>query len=1665
MKKPLKKNEKIIAKTPSNLVRRYANKNRRKKHMRGGGITPELNKTLTDFLNKRADTIYYLKIILLDRLCDAIVDTTRISGVSGVKSSSGRNPIFELDTLNHNKLYIQFRDNKELYDYDLNINYINFFGHSYFTYDTNYNKKFTDIYNDNYQDIDNIVYILKIMNNIYSLFKDKPTFDKYKFSTNQEFSFNENDEPIRGSGIEKFIDDYKAYKTTREKKDPDFPNIDSLLNPKKEYVQAKIIQFLKDNMQATYNLKIELLDKLSIVLMEDIRDNKFKYNSRMYHTVYISFNEYNSLYDYNLYKFIHDDSDDVYDDINEFIYILKIINNIYSLVKKNYKNPTETYNFVPAKRWLLGSDYRRPKDKEAFIKNYKGFKDEEVVSSTDKNDSKTIIAKLREVFQVEWNAKSALVNFIKHINKEGINFTLERDKTPIKIKGEGKGNYVLKYDSNTFNNNATIKEAIKNINESLKSINKYYDEALRMKDQDINVKKVSDKITSKIIHTEDLLNVIITKIDEINNEINKIAKQAKQTKGGNIAKYKNPLKKKDVKSIKNITKGNTIYASDLYNAIKSLNKMRGGMSDELIRKIKEFLIKYAEKTKDLKNKLLDELCVHTSKAEDNDEYIKSLETLKKINDEFTSIPKLYEYNIKDDLQLYHQDIKKLVYALKLVRSISLGLKKSDMKTLENDALKLYTFDSTYIPEELLNSITKENFKTKYEEIKTTRSNNKAQPPKRPPPQPLPQRKPHNDTEGSKILLQNALTLLEEIFVHQEEQLPEAAFKLLKDIVSEKEGRVAVIRGEVDRKVAIGEVATVTMEVVPAKKYVKTTDNSLKERITRYERILKILNINLDKNLKSFKCLNKQTFEIEGTNHNGYTIGASIELKEKIGETSDKDLLYLTYLTANKNLDLLACKLMKPTTKNRNEIKINEWIKDNLILNSLSKHFALTFKSTECITREIALGDNEKLVNYTELFDADIRTLLKEEIEKEVIDTTLIWNILYQCLICIATYQNSVGYYHNNTKLFNFKYQTNTEDGYYYYKYNDKEFYIKSCKYNIIIDDFKNSVLIDNNSESNRIALQKDYTYFLRDFSSFLRKKNENNLQENRLLIQKIIDSLNDMSRQISHDNDDIFGNIKNIFFVVNESGIILVSPLEKTKKLLNTTPFIINNADKQIYLLLNNDNSLEERINRCIYLNKTYSKGFSEFPINDIYYPINKTILRSSDLTKENVRNCIIQEWITKNLILNDTNQSKHFSILYGNNDYLKTLNIRDNKREPIPKYTEKCENSLRNIVLKMGDSDFPNIAINMLYQTFICIATYHNMVNFVFENITLDNFLLQTNDYNEYYHYKYDDKDFYIKSCEYNIIIDDFRNSQIIDIDDNNSKNMILQNYIDIVDIFQDKFKFKKTAFSFSTPQVWKDFEEIKKILTLLKNKHFSFENIILSVFNKYIYKQNNSPIYTEEIPSNSILNSKPFIIRSKIDNTNLENEKILLIKAINKAVLNEDEKAKYLNSERTYTEFRNMLKIQVESFATKDHFQLKNNDGIREFEVTDKQLSDKDKQILDNINILLSKMDNTKKKVLKKQYSADYITYTNFLVKEKEELEKDLTAFTALLKTLLPNASGGNPPKYKSTGKAVYILYKKKKYKRTIYVKDKRKTKYCKINNEYILLSKLKVLQGTLM
>lgn len=53
---------------------------------------------------------------------------------------------------------------------------------------------------------------------------------------------------------------------------------------------------------------------------------------------------------------------------------------------------------------------------------------------------------------------------------------------------------------------------------------------------------------------------------------------------------------------------------------------------------------------------------------------------------------------------------------------------------------------------------------------------------------------------------------------------------------------------------------------------------------------------------------------------------------------------------------------------------------------------------------------------------------------------------------------------------------------------------------------------------------------------------------------------------------------------------------------------------------------------------------------------------------------------------------------------------------------------------------------------------------------------------------------------------------------------------------------------------------------------------------------------------------------------------------------------------------------------------------------------------------------------------------------------------------------SKGGKKTTYRLNGEKVVLLHKNKKVQRSIYVKGKGKTKYCKIDKEYVLLSKIK-------
>jgi hypothetical protein len=204
---------------------------------------------------------------------------------------------------------------------------------------------------------------------------------------------------------------------------------------------------------------------------------------------------------------------------------------------------------------------------------------------------------------------------------------------------------------------------------------------------------------------------------------------------------------------------------------------------------------------------------------------------------------------------------------------------------------------------------------------------------------------------------------------------------------------------------------------------------------------------------------------------------------------------------------------------------------------------------------------------------------------------------------------------------------------------------------------------------------------------------------------------------------------------------------------------------------------------------------------------------------------------------------------------------------------------------------------------------------------------------------------------------------------------------------------------------------------------KGFSKKDTLKLTFNinnnELKYNGNNERIKNALIVNfNSIL-SLFELNKDNIDNNLSDSDKLL---SESERLLSESKKL-LSKSERLLSESERLLSESKKLLSKSEELLLKSEKLLLD---SDKLLLNSDKLLLYNLKFL-----NDLKQTLEK-------------IKEEIEIEQ----------------KGGKPAKYKSTGITVFILYKNKKYNRTIYVKDKGKTKYCKINNEYILLSKLKVI-----
>ena len=253
----------------------------------------------------------------------------------------------------------------------------------------------------------------------------------------------------------------------------------------------------------------------------------------------------------------------------------------------------------------------------------------------------------------------------------------------------------------------------------------------------------------------------------------------------------------------------------------------------------------------------------------------------------------------------------------------------------------------------------------------------------------------------------------------------------------------------------------------------TNKYNLLNRINRYNLLKQKLSL-----LKVDDCLEKKIFN----GKNGYTIRNIINLEKKIGTKSKYGLIYKTSVPNFHITYPIATKIMEYREDNILEINLMTFITRNILLKKLSRHFIMIYGNSICnktIDRKL------RLISINELADGDLKTLFDDKFDLR--DDESILNILFQTFISIATFHNTVGYIHKDTHHGNFLYQENNEIGYYHYIFNGKDYYLKSCKYNIIIFDygFANEI---NNQISNiniNITIAEDY---LRIISAFMNKK-------------------------------------------------------------------------------------------------------------------------------------------------------------------------------------------------------------------------------------------------------------------------------------------------------------------------------------------------------------------------------------------------------------------------------------------------------------------------------------------------------------------------------------------------------------------------------------------------
>ena len=276
----------------------------------------------------------------------------------------------------------------------------------------------------------------------------------------------------------------------------------------------------------------------------------------------------------------------------------------------------------------------------------------------------------------------------------------------------------------------------------------------------------------------------------------------------------------------------------------------------------------------------------------------------------------------------------------------------------------------------------------------------------------------------------------------------------------------------------------------------------------------------------------------------------------------------------------------------------------------------------------------------------------------------------------------------------------------------------------------------------------------------------------------------------SSNHSDVYNSLsketKTIIDEISKKPKIKKSSIQKIQKFFKKyavdEKYTLDNRVKYYKYIYNYIKDIKN--NECIKYSKDkavkYTIGDKLFLIKKIgtesvggviYLTVLKNVLggnllasKITPIIKDNHREIKIMKKLTDKVI--SQKKSKHFLIMYKH-FVCPPMSILEMMKKPLGSQVSPDKrlisiNELAHGDLKMLLEDRKIVSndelmYNIFIQTFLSIASFHNLAGHYHNDTHYGNFLYQRNKETGYYHYTYNNTSYYLKACEYNIMIYDY--------------------------------------------------------------------------------------------------------------------------------------------------------------------------------------------------------------------------------------------------------------------------------------------------------------------